>query len=98
MPLVAFGDCRTAMFEIVTLCVPFCTCGGPETTATSWAPFLFRWYWLATWSAICLVICAVEPLFGFHVDQPEARAFEPVPVNSRIGPTTAPTRTMPRPA
>ena len=48
MPLLVVAACLTARFEIVTLRVPFVTCGGPETTATSWVPFLFRWYSPAT--------------------------------------------------
>ena len=65
---------RTAMCDITTLWVPFASCGGPETTASSCAPALLRWYCCATCWAIELVTTDGRPRPGCQFDQDGGRA------------------------
>jgi hypothetical protein len=88
---------RTAIAEIFTSLVPLVTFGAPATTATSCEPRPFSLYRRATWSAIALVIFAVEPDAGFQDDQAGA-ASGPFCRIRTTAPTIAPTSVRPRTA
>src|ERR1700726_3470937 len=98
MPVALFAVLRTAIWDISTLCVPFASCGGPETTASSCVPALFRWYCCATCWAIELVTFEVVPLGGAQFDQEPLKLFPMLePASSTTSPLTAAIRTAPRP-
>jgi hypothetical protein len=68
IPVFVLAAFRIAIALIAMFDVPLVTVGLLETTATSCAPVLSRWYDCDTWSAIWLDILATVPGVGFQAD------------------------------